>query len=140
MINAEPDYKMLYEQSQKRLEAVEIKAQKQLEKALQEATQQITEKITREYEQKLHLALLEANALRARLFGIKADSRVKRASEDQLELFTLGASPQALKASEEQLRQEVKEEDKKQEISAEKRKRAPALQPGWYCQRTWSVK
>jgi transposase len=120
MINAEPDYKMLYQQSQKRLEEVEAKAQKQLREsilALHELTQQ--------YEQKLHLALLEANALRARLFGIKADSRVKRANEGQLEIFHLGASPEALKASEKQLQQEVKEEGKKQEASAEKRKRAP---------------
>jgi transposase len=112
---------MLYEQSQKRLEEVEIKAQKHLEKVLREVTQQLTQ----QYEQKLHLALLEANALRARLFGIKTDSRVKRASQDQLELFTLGAPPEALKASEEQLQQDVKEEDKKQEASAEKRKKAP---------------
>ncbi|MDQ3395272.1 MAG: IS66 family transposase [Bacteroidota bacterium] len=128
MINAEPDYKMLYQQSQKRLEEVEAKAQKQLletilkakelqEKALQELTQQ--------YEQKLHLALLEANALRARLFGIKADSRVKRANEDQLEIFYLGASLEAIQASEVQAKTEAKEEAKKQEASAEKRKRAP---------------
>jgi transposase len=128
MINAGPDYKTLYEQGQKRLEEVEINAQKQLREAILQA-KEFREKalrdLTQQYEQKLHLALLEANALRARLFGIKSDSRVKRAGEDQLELFTLGASPQALKASEEQLRQQVKEEDKKQEAFAEKRKKAP---------------
>jgi transposase len=125
MQNAAPDYKTLYEQSQKMLEEAELKAQRQLEKALQEITQEITQKITHEYEQKLHLALLEANALRARLFGIKADSRVKRANEGQLEIFPLGASLEAIKASEAQAQIEAKEEGKKQEAAAEKRKRAP---------------
>jgi transposase len=128
MQNAAPNYKTLYELSLKKLEEAdaktikklqeaELKAQRQLEKALQEITQQ--------YEQKLHLALLEANALRARLFGIKADNRVKRANEDQLEIFPLGASEQAIEASELQAQKEAKEEAKKQEASAEKRKRAP---------------
>jgi transposase len=132
MQNAAPDYKTLYGISLKKLEEAdakalkklqeaELKAQRQLEKALQELTQ----KITREYEQKLHLALLEANALRARLFGIKADSRVKRVNEDQLEIFPLGAPLEAIKASEAQAQKEAKEEAQKQEASAEKRKRAP---------------
>jgi len=117
MQNAAQDYKALYEQSQKMLEEAELKAQQKLEKALQE--------ITHEYEQKLHLALLEANALRARLFGIKADSRVKRANEDQLEIFPLGASLETIKASEAQAQTEAKEEAKKQEAAAEKRKKNP---------------
>lgn len=121
MQNAFPDYKLLYEQSQKMLEEAGLKSQRHLEKALRE----ITEKITLEYEQKLHLALLEANALRARLFGIKADSKVKRANEDQLEIFSLGASEQAIQASEAQAQTEAREEAKKQGASAEKRKRAP---------------
>lgn len=105
MQNAVPDYRTLYELSLKKLEEAntkalkklqeaELKAQRQLEKALQQ--------ITQEYEQKLHLALLEANALRARLFGIKADSRVKRVNEDQLEIFPLGAPLEAIQASEAQ--------------------------------------
>lgn len=128
MQNAVPDYRTLYELSLKKLEEAntkalkklqeaELKAQRQLEKALQQ--------ITQEYEQKLHLALLEANALRARLFGIKADSRVKRVNEDQLEVFPLGAPLEAIQASEAQAQIEVKEEEKKQQAAAEKRKRAP---------------
>jgi transposase len=121
MTNATPDYKKLYEQSQKRLGEVEAEARKKFQKELKETVLEIT----RQYEQKLHLALLEANGLRAKLFGIKSDSRVKKANEDQLELFSLGASPQALDTSEQQLQQEVQEEGKKQEQAAEKRKRAP---------------
>lgn len=117
MQNAAPDYKTLYEQSQKMLVEAELKAQKQLEKALQE--------ITQEYEQKLHLALLEANALRARLFGIKADNRVKRANENQLEIFPLGASLEVIQTSEALAQLEVKEEIKKQEKASRKKDRAP---------------
>lgn len=98
MIIPQPDYKLLYEQSQKRLA---------------------------ETEQKLHLALLEANGLRRKLFGIKSDNRVTKASEDQLELFTLGATPRDIIQSEEELQKEVKEVNLQQETATEKRKRAP---------------
>lgn len=117
VINSGPDYKLLYEQSQKKLAELEAKAEAVLQKALQE--------LSDEYEQKLHLALLEANELRRKLFGIKSDNRVKKANEDQLELFSLGASQDALKASEETLCEEVKKVDQLQEAAAEKRKRAP---------------
>lgn len=117
MQKAAPDYKKLYEQSQKMLEQAELKAQRQLEKALRE--------ITQEYEQKLHLALLEANVLRAKLFGIKSDSRVKRANENQLELFPLGASLEVIQASEEQTQLEAKEEVEKQKAASRKRKSTP---------------
>jgi hypothetical protein len=64
MIAAEPDYKLLYEQSQKLLA---------------------------ESEQKLKLALLDANELRRKLFGLKSDNRVKRAADGQLDFVSLGS-------------------------------------------------
>jgi hypothetical protein len=78
-----------------------------------------------ELKQKLHLALLEANGLRRKLFGIKSDNRVTKASEDQLDLFGLGATAEDIAQSEEKLQKEVKELDQQQEKAAEKRKRAP---------------
>ena len=117
MQNAAPDYKTLYEESQKMLKLAELNAKIQLEKAVQQ--------ITQEYEQKLELALLDARVLRARLFGIKSDSRVKRVDENQLEIFPLGASAEAIEASEALARLEVEEDQKKQETSIRKRKRAP---------------
>jgi transposase len=128
MTNAQPDYKTLYEESQKKLVEVEGKVEgrlrEEIDKALKAQGQTFQQQI-REYEQKLHLALLEANALRAKLFGIKSDNKVKRANEDQLELFSLGASDQAIEASAELLQLEVGEVIKKQEKASGNRKRAP---------------
>lgn len=87
MTNPRPDYKFLYEQSQKRLAETEFKAQQQVQRlaaAELKAQQQV-----RDLQEKLHLALLEANGLRLKLFGIKSDNRVTKASEDQLDLFSL---------------------------------------------------
>jgi transposase len=136
MINAQPDYKTLYEESQKRLVEVEHKAQKEIRNLTQaeaNAQQQIKSLVeaegnarqqVRELEEKLHLALLEANTLRRKLFGVKSDNRVKKGSEGQLDLFTLGATGEDITKSEEELRKEVKEANQLQETSAEKRKRA----------------
>lgn len=123
MINGQPDYKLLYEESQKRLAETENKAHKQIQSlALAElnARQEVAE-----LKQQLHLALLDANALRRKLFGIKADNRVTKASQDQLELFTLGATAQDIAQSEQELEKEIKEVSQQQEATAEKRKRAP---------------
>jgi transposase len=133
MINAQPDYKFLYEQSQKKLteatlktrnlEQAEAKAQQQVQR-LSEAELKARQQV-QDLEQKLHLALLEANGLRRKLFGIKSDNRVTKASKEQLELFSLGATAQDVAQSEEELRKEVQEENQLQEAAAEKRKRAP---------------
>jgi transposase len=96
MITAEPDYKLLYEQSQKKLA---------------------------ETEQKLHLALLEINQLRRKLFGITSDNRVRKASQGQVEILSLGVTPEEIAVSEDLLQQEVKQVNEKQEAAAEKRKR-----------------
>jgi len=61
MIAAGPDYKLLYEQSQKKLAETEQKYSSALEQT----------------RRMLQLALLEANELRRKLFGIKSDNRVK---------------------------------------------------------------
>jgi transposase len=119
MINPQPDYKLLYEQSQKRLAEAEDKTQT-LVKENANTRQEVAE-----LKQQLHLALLDANALRRKLFGIKSDNRVTKASEDQLELFTLGATLEDIARSEEELQKEVKEVNQQQEAAAEKRKRAP---------------
>ena len=112
MISPQPDYKTLYEQSQKRL-------------AVAETENAIAQQQLRELKQKLHLALLEANGLRRKLFGIKSDNRVSKVSEEQLELFSLGATTKDVAQSEEELRKEVQEVNQQQEKAAEKRKRAP---------------
>jgi transposase len=112
MTSPQPDYKLLYEQSQKRLVVAETETST--------AQQQV-----RELEQKLHLALLEVSGLRRKLFGIKSDNRVTKAGQDQLELFSLGATPQDIAQSEEELQKEVEEVNQQQEKAAEKRKRAP---------------
>lgn len=96
---------------------MEREAQKKLEKALQQQAL--------EYEQKLKLALLEANALRAKLFGIKADNRVKKAKDGQLDIFPLGADDKAIQGSEELLAQETEEVNQGQQKAAKKRKKAP---------------
>ena len=96
MITAEPDYKLLYEQSQKLLA---------------------------ESEQKLKLALLDANELRRKLFGLKSDNRVKRAASGQLDLFPLGATDEDIQSSEKITKTEVEEANQQQDKQAEKRKR-----------------
>lgn len=91
----QPNYQLLYEESQKTLA---------------------------ETEKKLHLALLEVNGLRRKLFGIKSDNRVTKVSEDQLELFSLGATAEDIVQSEQELRKEVNQQ---QEKAAKKKKHAP---------------
>jgi transposase len=109
-----PDYRTLYEESQKQLAAVELLYKKQ-EKSLLGQIE--------EYKQQLNLALIEANSLRAKLFGIKSDNRVKRAIDgNQLELFSLGASQEDLSASEEQLRKDAEQANREQEKSPAKGK------------------
>ena len=147
MINPQPDYKFLYEQSQKRLAEAETKvwklteAEAQTQKQIQDLAQakakaqQQIQSLTQgelkaqqqvvELKQQLHLALLEANSLRRKLFGIKSDNRVTKASQDQLELFSLGATAQDIAQSEEELKKQVKEVHQQQEAAAEKRKHAP---------------
>ncbi len=112
MTNPQPDYKLLYEESQKRL-------------AVAETETSIAQQQLRELKQKLHLALLEANGLRRKLFGIKSDNRVTKASEGQLDLFALSATAEDIAQSEEKLQKEVQEVNQQQEKAAEKRKRAP---------------
>ena len=119
MTNPQPDYKLLYEESLKRLAEAEVKSQT-LVKENANARQEVVE-----LKQQLHLALLEANGLRRKLFGIKSDNRVTKASEDQLALFTLGATPEDIAQSEAKLEKEVKEVNQQQEAATEKRKRAP---------------
>jgi transposase len=117
MIKDQPDYKILYEQSQKKLAEIELKAQEKLEKALQQ--------LSVEYEQKLKLALLEANGLRAKLFGIKADNRVKKANDGQLDIFPLGATNEDIQASEELLEKETGQVSQAQQFAAKKRRKSP---------------
>jgi transposase len=133
MTSPQPDYKLLYEQSQKRLAEVELKA-RQLAEAELDTKEQIqhlaqaeakAQQQVEELKQKLHLALLEANGLRRKLFGIKSDNRVTKASEGQLDLFSLGATAEDIAQSEQQLQKEIKALDQQQEKAAEKRKRAP---------------
>jgi hypothetical protein len=100
----EPDYKLLYEQSQQRL----TEAEKQ----------------TASLAEQLHLALLEINGLRRKIFGIKSDNRTRIGNETQLDIF-LGATVEDVVASEEELKQEVGQLNEKQEKAAEQRKRAP---------------
>lgn len=119
MTNPHPDYKLLYEESRKRLAEAEDKTHT-LVKENASTRQEVSE-----LKQQLHLALLDANALRRKLFGIKSDNRVTKASEDQLELFTLGATQEDISRSEEELQKEVKEVNQQQEAATEKRKRAP---------------
>jgi transposase len=106
---APPDYRTLYEESQKQMAEAESFYLQQIE----------------EYKQQLSLALMEANSLRAKLFGIKSDNRVKRAADsNQLELFNLGASQEDLTASEEQLRKDAEQNNREQEKISPKRKGA----------------
>lgn len=111
MTAAGPDYKLLYEESQKRLAETEAKYSSALEEA----------------RQMLQLALLDANELRRKLFGIKSDNRVKKATtEGQLDLFPLGAEESDIQASEALAVMEVEQSNQEQEKQAEKRKKAAA--------------
>jgi transposase len=113
---APPDYRTLYEESQKQLAEAELFYKKQ-EKSLLGRIE--------EYKQQLGLALMEANSLRAKLFGIKSDNRVKRAIDsNQLELFSLGASQEDLNASEDQLQKDAGQNNREQEKRPTKRKGA----------------
>lgn len=113
---AQPDYKTLYEESQNKLAQVELSYKKQEKSLLCQLE---------EYKQQLSLALMEANSLRAKLFGIKSDNRVKRAIDsNQLEIFSLGASQEDLSASEEQLRKDAEQSNKDQEKRASRRQTA----------------
>ena len=108
MIAAKPDYKLLYEQSQKKLAETEHRYSLALEETLQ----------------KLKLALLEANELRRKLFGIKSDNRVKKATaEGQLDLFPLGAQPQDIQHSEALTEGEAEKINQQEDQQAEKRKK-----------------
>lgn len=114
MIAAEPDYKLLYEQSQKKLAETEQKYSSVLE----------------ETRRMLQLALLDANELRRKLFGIKSDNRVKKAtSEGQLDLFPLGAEEADVQASEVLAVGEVEKSNLEQDKQAEKRKKSVASRP-----------
>ena len=97
MTTAEPDYKLLYEQAQQKLEQTE---------------------------QKLRLALLDANELRRKLFGIRSDNRVKKHLEGQLDLFPLGATFEDIQNSEELTVKETKNLDQEQDNQGEKRLKA----------------
>lgn len=114
MITTEPDYKSLYEQSQKQL----AEAEKKYSLALEETRRM------------LQLALLDANELRRKLFGVKSDNRVKKAtSEGQLDLFSLGARQDDIQASEVATATEVEEGNQRQQKQEEKRSKAVASRP-----------
>lgn len=114
MIAAEPDYKLLYEQSQKQLAETEQKYGLALE----------------ETRRMLQLALLDANELRRKLFGIKSDNRVKNATaEGQLDIFPLGIQDGDIQASEALTVDEVEKSNQEQDKQAEKRKKATASRP-----------
>ncbi len=115
MSHSEPDYKLLYEQSQQRLAEMEAKAAKQLLALEQELS--LTE-------QKLQLALLEINELRAKLFGSKADKRVRKAAGKELDALPLGATPAEVATSEALLKEQVAAAEQGQQKAAEKRAKA----------------
>lgn len=123
MIHSEPDYKLLYEQSQQQLAEMEAKAAKQilsLEQNLSETQQQLCQT-----GQQLQLALLEINELRAKLFGSKSDQRVKKAASGEIDILPLGASPTEVDTSEALLKEQVAEVNQQEQKTAEKRNRAP---------------
>lgn len=110
MIAGGPDYKLLYEEGQK-----------QLAKSRQ---------LLLETELKLRLALLDANELRRKLFGIKSDTRVKKATaEGQLDLFPLGAEEGDVQASEVLTAAEVEKSNLEQDQQAQKRNKAASARP-----------
>lgn len=110
MIAAEPDYKLLYEEGQKQLAK--------------------NQQLLLETELKLKLALLDANELRRKLFGIKSDNRVKKSTDErQLDIFPLGAQEGDIQASEALLVAEAEKVNQQEDKQAEKRKKAVASRP-----------
>lgn len=110
MIAAAPDYKSLYEESQKQL----VKSRQMLLEA----------------ELKLKLALLEANGLRRKLFGIRSDNRVRQAAaEGQLDIFPLGAVENDIQASEALSITEAEKSNLEQDKQAQRRRKAAASRP-----------
>jgi transposase len=109
---SEPDYKLLYEQSQQRL----FEKEQQLLRAGQ---------LLSLTEQKLQLALLEINDLRAKLFGSKSDQRVKKASGKELDILPLGATPAEIATSEALLKEGVAQIEQEGQKTAEKRAKTP---------------
>jgi transposase len=122
MITLEPDYKFLYEQSQKRLAEAELKAQQQIRELVEAEDKARLHAL--DLKEQLHLALLEINGLRRKIFGIKSDNRTRIGNETQLDIF-LGATVEDVAFSEEELRKEVGQLNEKQEKESEQRKRAP---------------
>jgi transposase len=108
MIPAEPDYQRLYEQSQQELARTR-------EHLL------IREQQLSHAEQKLQLALLEINDLRAKLFGSKSDQRVKKATSGQIDGLPLGATVADVATSEALLKEQVAGVEQGQQKVAEKR-------------------
>src|SRR4028119_2315147 len=105
MSPSEPDYKLLYEQSQQKLAEMEAQADKQIIALEQKLSQ--SEQLLSLTEQKLQLALLEINELRSKLFGSKSDQRVKKAAGRELDIFPLGATPAEVADSEGLLKEEL---------------------------------
>jgi transposase len=130
MSHSEPDYKLLYEQSQQelaraeqQLAQMETQAEKKisgLEQKLSHSEQQLS--LT---EQKLQLALLEINELRAKLFGSKSDKRVKKAAGKELDALPLGATSAEVATSEALLKEEVAAVNQGGQKAAEKRAKTP---------------
>ncbi len=110
MSPSEPDYKLLYEQSQQQLARMEAQAEKKISGL----------------EQKLSLALLEINELRAKLFGSKSDQRVKKAAGKELDVLPLGAPSAEVATSEALLKGEVAQVNQEGQKTAEKRVKATA--------------
>jgi transposase len=132
VINAQPDYKLLYEESLKKLAEAEEKSrqieeesQLKIKEAVTEAVHKAVHEATLELKEQIQLLLHDANELRRKLFGIRRDNRLLKSHEGQFELFTLNAPAEAVKASEQALEQEVEEVNQKQEAAAEKRKKTP---------------
>jgi hypothetical protein len=127
MSHPEPEYKLLYEQSQQKKAEMEAKADRQL--AALEQQLFLTE-------QKLQLALLEIYELRAKLFGSKSDKRVKKATGKELDILPLGATPVEVATSEGLLKAEVAQVEQGQQKAVEKRAKVPL--PVWCCLLIWS--
>jgi len=73
---------------------------------------------------RLRLALLDANELRRKLFGIRSDNRVKKHLEGQLDLFPLGATSEDIQNSEELTAGEAERLNQEQDKQGEKRLKA----------------
>ena len=132
MSSATPDYKKLYEESLERLaraEAENKQHQQQLtehQQEIQQQQQQLTQHQQEidQYQQELAIMKLELQQLRRKMFGSSTDKQVSKALEGQLGLFPLGASEEAVAASEEILKKEIKETRDRQE----QKDRAPRTQ------------